>query len=271
MPAEQPKYVEYPYRVRSGDTACGIARREGVSCRELIELNNLGRRALIRIGQIITIPGSPAAVASTKKVKVASNNTTPAQKQPVKKVAKAEVAMTAVSPNPRKPEPVIKPIAEDPESIYGVGDDLLIQMSKSGGKTIYTIVIEPDESMGHYANWLGKRSTTTIRQLNNLRSSKRITIGKVLKLPIKDKAQRDAFDRQRLDYHRDLQDEFRSRFHITAVEDYRIRAGDSAWIIARDQQVPLWLLKRFNPELFTVQSHPGDIIKLPVIESLQKS
>ena len=267
MPAEQPKYVEYPYRVRSGDTACGIARREGVSCRELIELNNLGRRALIRIGQIITIPGSPATVASAKKAKAAGKKP-PAKKAPEKKPAKTEVAATAVSPNPRKPEPVIKPIAAVPESIYGVGDDLLIQMSKSGGKTIYTIVIEPDESMGHYASWLGKRSATSIRQHNNMRSSRRITIGKVLKLPIKSKAQRDAFDSQRLDYHRELQDEFRTRFRITGMENYTIRSGDSAWSIAREQQVPLWLLKRFNPSLFTVQSHPGDIVTLPVIESL---
>lgn len=268
LPAEQPKYVEYPYRVRSGDTACGIARREGVSCRELIDLNNLGRRALIRIGQIITIPGSAATVASAKKTKVASKKKPPAKKPPVKIPEKVEVAATAVSPNPRKPEPVIKPIAAVPESIYGVGDDLLIQMSRSGGKTIYTIVIEPDESMGHFANWLGKRSTSSIRQLNRMRSSKRITIGKVLKLPIKSQAQRDEFDRQRLDYHSELQDEFRSRFRITGAEDYSIQSGDSAWIISRDQQVPLWLLKRFNPKLFTVQSHPGDVVKLPVIETL---
>jgi membrane-bound lytic murein transglycosylase D len=122
--------------------------------------------------------------------------------------------------------------------------------------------------MGHYASWLGKRSATSIRQHNNMRSSRRITIGKVLKLPIKNKAQRDAFDSQRLDYHRELQDEFRARFRITGVEDYSIRSGDSAWSIAREQQVPLWLLKRFNPSLFTAQSHPGDIVKMPVIESL---
>jgi len=268
LPAEQPRYVEYPYRVKRGDTACGIARREGVSCKELIELNNLGRRALIRVGQILTIPGSPAQVASVRKPAPVSKKKTPARKK-VKK-EKAEVAATAVSPNPRKPEPVIQPIAEVPESIYGVGDDLLIRMSKSAGKTVYTIVIEPDESMGHYANWLGLRSTTSIRRLNKLRSSSRIAIGKVLKLPIRNKAQRDAFDRQRLDYHRELQDEFRARYRITGVEDYTIKSGDSAWSISHDQEVPLWLLKRFNPKLFTVQPHPGDVIKLPVIEALQR-
>ena len=74
LPAEEPKYIEYSYRVKRGDTACGIAKKEGVSCRELIALNNLGRRALIRSGQIITIPGSPTKLAkksSGSTVKIA--------------------------------------------------------------------------------------------------------------------------------------------------------------------------------------------------------
>ncbi len=52
-------YVSAPtrYKVRRGDTACVIARRHGVSCRELIDENGLGRRALIRVGQYLTIPG----------------------------------------------------------------------------------------------------------------------------------------------------------------------------------------------------------------------
>jgi membrane-bound lytic murein transglycosylase D len=45
------------YRVQPGDTACGVARRHGVSCQELIQENRLGRRAVIRIGQLLTIPG----------------------------------------------------------------------------------------------------------------------------------------------------------------------------------------------------------------------
>jgi len=52
-------YVSAPtrYKVRRGDTACVIARRHGVPCRELIDENGLGRRALIRVGQYLTIPG----------------------------------------------------------------------------------------------------------------------------------------------------------------------------------------------------------------------
>ena len=45
------------YVVRRGDTACGIARALQVNCRELIAMNKLGRRALIRVGQRLVIPG----------------------------------------------------------------------------------------------------------------------------------------------------------------------------------------------------------------------
>jgi len=264
LPEEEPKFVEYPYRVQRGDTACGIARREGVSCSELIELNNLGRKALIRIGQIITIPGTP-----TKVARVETKPPQPRAPEPAPAPEVAEVAATAVADTPKQPEPVIRPLPADPDSVFGVGDDLLVQLTQSGGKTSYSIVVEPDESMGHYATWLGLRSTTKIRTLNRLKRSRDIRIGQVLALPIGDDAQRDAFDRQRLDYHRELQDEFRSRYRISGVEEYQVRSGDSAWTIARRQEVPLWLLKRFNPDLFKRRYMPGDVIALPLIEALE--
>lgn len=42
--------------VRRGDTACGIAKKAGVSCRELIRFNQLGRKAVIRVGQKLNVP-----------------------------------------------------------------------------------------------------------------------------------------------------------------------------------------------------------------------
>ena len=45
------------YVVRRGDTAGLIARKYGISLSELIQANNLNRRATIRIGQKLKIPG----------------------------------------------------------------------------------------------------------------------------------------------------------------------------------------------------------------------
>lgn len=277
LPAEEPKYVEYSYRVQRGDTACGIAKKEGVSCRELIVLNNLGRRALIRSGQIITIPGSAVELAKkspVRSVKIAEKKpeeivVAAMQEEKPEEVKQAEAV--AVSENPRKPEPVIKSIPDIPESIFGVGDDLLIQLSEKEGKRRYSIVVEPDESLGLYANWLGLRSASSIRKLNKLKSSRNVRIGKIIYLPIKKPPQQEAFNQQRLDYHQELQDEFRTRFKIAGVETYKVRYGDSAWSISNKLGVPLWLLKRYNPQLFSSQSQPGDAISIPDIEALASS
>ncbi len=51
------------YIVRKGDTACGIARALRVNCRALININRLGKRAIIRIGQKLSIPGKLIVVA----------------------------------------------------------------------------------------------------------------------------------------------------------------------------------------------------------------
>ncbi|GAB4341144.1 MAG: hypothetical protein Kow0089_15300 [Desulfobulbaceae bacterium] len=48
---------DHEYIVRRGDTAGGIARRYGIRVSELIAANNLNKRAMIRVGQKLKIPG----------------------------------------------------------------------------------------------------------------------------------------------------------------------------------------------------------------------
>ena len=55
------------YIVRRGDTAGSIARRYKIPLSELVQANNLNRRALIRIGQKLKIP-SPAQLAEINAV-----------------------------------------------------------------------------------------------------------------------------------------------------------------------------------------------------------
>lgn len=52
------------YTVRRGDCASDIARKFGLSVRELARANNLGRRATVRIGQRLKIPGGSQETAS---------------------------------------------------------------------------------------------------------------------------------------------------------------------------------------------------------------
>ncbi len=52
------------YRVRSGDTLSGIARRFGTSVAALQSANRLGKRTTLRVGQVLQIPGSLTRLAS---------------------------------------------------------------------------------------------------------------------------------------------------------------------------------------------------------------
>lgn len=66
LPPEQPQLSGRKYVVARGDTACEIAKAFSVRCKDLIQLNGLGRRALIRVGQKLDIPGQPKPTASQR-------------------------------------------------------------------------------------------------------------------------------------------------------------------------------------------------------------
>ena len=46
------------YKVKAGDTACGIAERHSIPCSRLIKKNNLGSNAVIFPGQVLRLPDS---------------------------------------------------------------------------------------------------------------------------------------------------------------------------------------------------------------------
>ena len=52
------------HRVGSGETLSGIAQRYGTSPSRLAELNNLSKKSLIRVGQVLKLPGDARAAAS---------------------------------------------------------------------------------------------------------------------------------------------------------------------------------------------------------------
>jgi membrane-bound lytic murein transglycosylase D len=55
MSGDKTQHVRF-YRVRPGDTVAGIAQRIGASVRKIIEMNGLGRKAMIFAGEKILVP-----------------------------------------------------------------------------------------------------------------------------------------------------------------------------------------------------------------------
>ncbi|MDG2087419.1 MAG: LysM peptidoglycan-binding domain-containing protein [Arenicellaceae bacterium] len=62
LPPEGPSDGGERHVVERGNTACEVAELYRVKCRDIIELNRLGRQATIRIGQVLMIPGKGGAI-----------------------------------------------------------------------------------------------------------------------------------------------------------------------------------------------------------------
>lgn len=69
---EENEFVRY--RIRSGDTLSSIARRFRVSMATLIDINDLSRRTVLRVGRTLRIPKNSRSASSTKKSSATSKS-----------------------------------------------------------------------------------------------------------------------------------------------------------------------------------------------------
>jgi membrane-bound lytic murein transglycosylase D len=74
LPPEGPSDGGERHVVERGDTACEVAELYRVRCRDIIELNRLGRQATIGIGQVLMIPGKGGAIAAVASDRQASGH-----------------------------------------------------------------------------------------------------------------------------------------------------------------------------------------------------
>ena len=144
-------------------------------------------------------------------------------------------------------------LAADPSN-YLVGADL-------------TIEVQALETLGHYADWLGL-PTQRLRDINGLEFGRAVVIGERLKLEF-DGIDVGTFEQRRIDYQQNTQEAFFSSYRITETVEHVIRPGDSLWILARRRyQVPVWLLRQFNPDLDFDRIKPGMVVKFPSLRAI---
>ena len=147
--------------------------------------------------------------------------------------------------------------------------DLSVQRSAVDGRTLYRINVEPEETLGHYSDWLRLGGVESIRALNGFAASQVLASGDALLLPVTDAAHQDAFERRREEYHQVLVEEFKENFEVTGSEEYKIESGDSLWLVARKFELPIWVITRYNPELRSGPPRAGTSITIPRIRSRQ--
>ena len=82
-----------------------------------------------------------------------------------------------------------------------------MQRSAVDGRTLYRINVEPEETLGHYSDWLRLGGVESIRALNGFDASQYNPTGDALLMPVKELGHKDAFERPREENHQVVVDE----------------------------------------------------------------
>jgi membrane-bound lytic murein transglycosylase D len=239
------------YIVRRGDTLSKIAKKHGLTEESLMELNNIRNRQFIFEGQVLALAASARA------------------KPPVE--AEVPVASIAVATEPPGEAEAVEPESEREAEEIGPALVPGTQAASSADPSDYTvkdnvILVQAAETLGHYAEWLDVRASQ-LRQLNRISFATPVVIGRKLKLDFS-KVTPDQFEARRAEYHRALQEAFFTQFRIKGTSDHVIKRGESVWVLAQQRyNIPIWLLRQYNPDLDLGSLQPGARLVIPLVES----
>lgn len=258
------------YIVRSGDTISKIAARAGIKEKDFVALNSLVDRNRIYAGQVLRLraPEGSALVAVTPPESVAARDT--ADKNTAEPIV---VGVIELETQPLVTAAIIldEPIQEELEVRITVGgkqvparEVLLADPSDYVVADDGTIEVQATETLGHYADWLGIR-TQRLRDLNDYSFRQPLVIGRRLRLDFAEVDQ-ETFMARRIAYHRDIQEAFFIRYRIIETTVHNLRRGESVWDLTRRYQVPVWLLRQYNPDLDIGRVRPGMQVVFPQIE-----
>jgi len=292
----------FEYIVTVGDTVCAIAKTHDIDCNRLLAFNNLKVSALIAPGDKLKIPGKkpienkavsasvaePVNLASAVPLSGDVAGSTPKadtqgtivneevtdsgwpkiSQNPSVNTSTLLLGATELSDGPPDPTPTLvqRGVSVSP---LDRPVDLSVQTAGVNGKTVYRINIEPEETLGHYSDWLRLGGVKKLRELNGYDSTRVLASGDALLLPVTGSDQQHSFERRREEYHRVLVEEFKENFEVTGTEAYTVRPGDSLWMLAHEFELPIWVITRFNPGLRAGPPRAGEDLQIPRIRSRQ--
>lgn len=263
------------YRVRRGDNLTIIAARFGLEADAIVRWNRLRNKNRLAIGQRLRLAPPETVVASATEAtasdaEIVTGSTAapvPAATPPVVETpAKASALEPRDEPDAREPstnEPSAgaRVVAIAPRPADAIPDPSNYAVS-AGGR----VTVQAEETLGHYAEWL-EVVTGRLRALNGMRFGTPLVIGRTKKLDFS-RVTPEVFEQRRLEYHRDLQEEFFAAWMVTGTTSHVISRGDSLWYLANKKfEVPLWLLRQYNPDLDFGALPAGTPLVIPLIDS----
>jgi membrane-bound lytic murein transglycosylase D len=268
--------AEGVYVVRRGDSIERIATRLGVDAQALIAANDIRNRNVIQVGQQLIIPTAPGAVIAV----AAAVPSAP----PVAPVVPATESAAAVAAEPvtatdltaalapavlEDGEPAPEAEADEPQlnALLTEQDVLAADPSDYTVSAANQITVQALETLGHYADWL-ELPTQRLRDVNSLSFREAVVLGQNLTLEFA-RVDAQTFEQRRRAYHQQLQSDFFAAHQIEEVQSHVIKPGESLWILAaRRYNVPVWLLRQYNPDLDFDRIQPGAVVKFPRLRTL---
>ncbi len=260
------------YRVQPGDTISKIARRYGLNEDRLAAANNIRNKHSIHPGQTLQL--ATVHLSTTNSPATSHQSATDTSMGPAKVVALAprNGANDLKAAKQTNSDIVVDALTESVETDDGapLGPALPSEQHPelSADPSDYTVTedgtieVQAKETLGHYADWL-EIPTKTLRKLNKLPFRTSLPIGKHLKLDFS-KVKPQSFERRRTAYHQDVQAAFFKRYRILDTRVHVVKRGESLWALThRKYNVPLWLLRQYNPDLNLYDVHPGMELTIP--------
>jgi membrane-bound lytic murein transglycosylase D len=282
------------YKTQKGDTLVSVAALYDVPVEVLARTNHLRTSAHLSAGRVLTLPEpaaptlaaaaaspTPAAPVAPAAAQVAATIAPPSAggavtpDVAVRESAEDAAAVAAAARPKRYATITIEPVSADQAEAIGPSLGAGADAEQSADPTDYTVAkddtirIAADETLGHYADWLGV-GTQHLRDLNHLGAKRALRIGERLHLDFR-KVNTETFESRRREFHRALQAGYFASHRILGTEVYIARSGDSLWTLTQraKAQLPLWLLQQYNPEVDFADLRPGTQIVVPRVEEVE--
>lgn len=249
------------HRVKKGETAGAIARQYDISLSDLLSANNLDRFSTIYIRQKLRIPLSHGGIGFVPVSPVA--------------VLNAKPKIVALSPQGGAP-PVLTAAKKNKPTSWQSTDFLpskdptiynVFNITTRGDFKVGQVVVQPEESLELFAQWLNT-DIATLTRMSNLPRGRQISPGQKIQLFF-NHVSPDKFEEKRLDFLNETEEDFFSAYTVIGKTMYTVEPGDTLWDLCYNKfDIPLWLLERYNSTINLAQLRHSQELIIPLVQQL---